>query len=242
MRVRALFRYPIKGMAGESCPHSWLTPGHAIPGDRASALLRADRPLSTPTQWAPKRHFMQGMYTTLFSRIAIDWQPDYAEFRLGEHQLTLNRPIQSDPALAEWLAQHDPNLPPLRLVWRDEGWADLETPLWSIINPKTVEAIAEATGTLSNPARYRGNLWLDEVPAYEELTWVNRILRIGGVLCRVIEPIVRCKATEVNWSGTRDIGFLDQLETVSQDLVCGVYVETLTAGQICIDDTVEVLP
>lgn len=242
MHVSALFRYPIKGMAGEACQHYSLIPGHAIPGDRRSALMRADRPLTHTTDWAPKRHFMQGMYTTLLSQIAIDWSPEYAAFKLGTHQLTLPRPVESGSDLSDWLAQLDPSLPPLTLVSRDQGWADLAQPLWSIINLSTVQAIAEATSTQPNPARYRGNLLLEGAAAYEELTWINRTLRLGSVLCRVVEPIVRCKATEVNWSGSRDAGFLDRLETVSPDLVCGLYVETLTEGQISINDRLELLP
>ena len=54
MQIEALWRYTLKGMAGESCSFFDLAPNMGISGDRQFALMRADRPLADIAQWAPK--------------------------------------------------------------------------------------------------------------------------------------------------------------------------------------------
>lgn len=240
MQIGALWRYPVKGMAGESCPFFDLAPKIGISGDRQFALMRADRPLANVTQWAPKRHFMQGMYTTLLSQVRILWHAETVRLTYKEQTLELPRPLVQTTALCDWLAHLDPSLPHLRLIDHVHGWADVSRPVWSVINPSTVQAIADATGTAFSMARYRGNVWLDHLAAFEELSWVGRTVMCGSVQCRVVEPIVRCKATEVNWLGSRDLGFLDRLEQISPDLVCGVYLETLSPGRLSVGDPISI--
>ena len=240
MQIEALWRYPLKGMAGESCSFFDLAPNMGIPGDRQFALMRADRPFADIAQWALKRHFMHGMYTTLLSQITIRWQTDAVRFDYGDEALELPRPLDQTTALCDWLAHLDSSLPQLSLVNHVRGWADVSQPVWSMINPSTVQAIADATGTPFSMARYRGNAWLNQVAPFEELNWVGRIIECGAVRCRVVEPIVRCKATEVNWLGSRDLGFLDQLETISPDLVCGIYLETLSSGRLHLGDSISI--
>jgi len=240
MKIEALIRYPIKGMAGEACRAWALRPGHGAPGDRRHALMRADRPIEDLTSWAPKRHFMQGMYTTTLSMVRIDWTEDRVRFETASaHYQTARNAI--DQGLADWLAGIDPALAGLRVLTRPAGWRDVPNPYLSLLNPATVRAIADQTGTTNQMARYRGNLWVRSVPAFAEYDWIGRTLQMGGVELRVVEPIVRCKATELPGNGERDRGFLDRLETVSPDLHCGVYVEVVSGGEIALGDPVWLL-
>ncbi|HET9663424.1 MAG TPA: hypothetical protein VFP00_04285, partial [Burkholderiales bacterium] len=54
--------------------------------------------------------------------------------------------------------------------------------------------------------RFRSNVVIEGVPAWEEQSWVGKTLRIGDVVFDVAKPKVRCLATHANPdTGRRDV-------------------------------------
>jgi uncharacterized protein YcbX len=45
--------------------------------------------------------------------------------------------------------------------------------------------------------RFRPNIVVSGCPAWAEFGWVGKQIKIGGVVMRVLEPTVRCPATQV---------------------------------------------
>ncbi|SDQ34733.1 MOSC domain-containing protein [Leucobacter chromiiresistens] len=83
--------------------------------------------------------------------------------------------------------------------------------------PAGVDAVASdsthglAPGALLDDRRFRSNIVIDGVDAWEELDWSGRV-RIGELEFRVAEPIVRCLATHANpETGERDARVLTTL-------------------------------
>src|SRR4029434_7141820 len=71
-----------------------------------------------------------------------------------------------------------------------------------------------ATAAVSE-LRFRSNIALEGLGAWEELRWVGRKVRIGTVTFDVIRPKVRCLATHANpTTGERDVPILTTLTTV----------------------------
>jgi hypothetical protein len=63
--------------------------------------------------------------------------------------------------------------------------------------------------------RFRSNMALEGLGAWEELSWVGRKVRIGTVTFDVVRPKVRCLATHANpTTGERDVPILTTLTTV----------------------------
>jgi uncharacterized protein YcbX len=63
-----------------------------------------------------------------------------------------------------------------------------------IVNANTVRALATAAGVPIDPRRFRPNLILDGLAAWEEFTWVGREIRIGGAATlTVLDRTVRCE-------------------------------------------------
>ena len=83
-----------------------------------------------------------------------------------------------------------------------------------------------------HPERYRGNLLIDGVDPFEELSWIGRTLQIGNATFEVVEPIVRCRATECDWNGTRTANFLDRLDRQLDTNVCGLFLRSLDNSEI----------
>jgi hypothetical protein len=63
--------------------------------------------------------------------------------------------------------------------------------------------------------RFRSNMALEGLDAWEELNWVGRQVRIGTVTLDVVRPKVRCLATHANpTTGERDVPMRTTLTTV----------------------------
>jgi uncharacterized protein YcbX len=63
--------------------------------------------------------------------------------------------------------------------------------------------------------RFRSNIALEGLDAWEEQRWVGRQVRIGTVIFDVVRPKVRCLATHANpTTGARDVPILTTLTTV----------------------------
>jgi uncharacterized protein YcbX len=72
------------------------------------------------------------------------------------------------------------------------------------------ESLATVAAATGNPelgeARFRSNIAIEGVDAWEEQDWVGRRLRIGNVEFDVVRPKVRCLATHANpCTGERDV-------------------------------------
>ena len=73
-------------------------------------------------------------------------------------------------------------------------------------------ALANAEGS---ELRFRSNIALEGLEAWEEQSWVGRKVRIGTVEFDVVRPKVRCLATHVNpTTGERDLPILTTLTKV----------------------------
>ena len=71
---------------------------------------------------------------------------------------------------------------------------------------------------------------------FEELSWVGRTLQIGKATFEVVEPIVRCRATEYDWYGSRTTDFLDRLDRQLNTDICGLFLRSLDDSEIVESD------
>ncbi len=82
-----------------------------------------------------------------------------------------------------------------------------------------------------------GPLYLDDVPPWEEFTWIGRELAVGGARLRVVERIERCAATNVDpETGARDRNLPLALRKGFGHADMGVYAEVVAGGDIAIGD------
>lgn len=135
----------------------------------------------------------------------------------------------------------NPYLGEFTLETLETGFTDEPDSYASLVSQSTVTAIAKATRTSNYPERYRGNLLIAGVPPFEELSWVGKTLKIGSATFEVIEPIVRCKATEYDWHGSRTDGFLDRLNQKFDTDTCGLFLRAVTDGKIETNDQLKIL-
>jgi len=244
--LERICRYPVKGFAGQNLDKAALAPGRGLPYDRHLAIVSGNRP-ETPAigGWVPSRTFIQN---TVFDDLLtfdcrFDPERDHLEFarRDGDRiRICLNVADDlkaANTVLARWFRGGP--LGAVHLVRQsvEHGFWDYTDSMISIINLQSVESLARGAGQKLDPARFRGNLYIAGLPAWEEFSWTGKIVRVGETELQIIRPILRCAATSVDpESGVRDFNVPGLMQQKFGHAFCGVYARVISPGPIRIGD------
>jgi len=107
----------------------------------------------------------------------------------------------------------------------------------SFINLASVRALEEAIGEPVDPLRFRANVYVDGLPAFDESFWLDRSFTIGGAEFRGVLPTKRCAATEVNpVTARRDLPIPRLLMQHFGHSIMGMYATTVAGGRVARGD------
>ena len=225
-RVAALWRYPVKSMAGEALDAvdvSW----HGLTGDRRWGFVR------------------EGLERSGFPWLTIRERSDLWRFRPSfvdptspDRSATIvttpdgERLDVTDPALAAQLGHG------ARVIRQNRGVFDA-SPL-SLITTQTVEQLAAHAGRELEALRFRPNLVIEaaaDLPFAED-GWVGATLRVGGVRLRVDRRDGRCVVVNVDpRTAERDPRVLKAI-AAERGGCAGVYAATVEPGRVAVGDPV----
>jgi uncharacterized protein YcbX len=103
----------------------------------------------------------------------------------------------------------------------------------SFVNLASVRDFAGRVGRDVDPLRFRGNVHLEGLAAWDEFALVGREFSLGGVRFRGTAPTERCAATEVEpGSGRRDLPVPQLLSSTYGHEYMGFYAEVLEGGTV----------
>ena len=244
--VRALWRHPIKGHGREALETVDLTPGRTMPWDRRWAVAH-EAAKSEGTEWAHCANYSRG--SKVPALMAIDARVNEAD---GTVTLTHpdRPPLGFDPdheadRFLDWVRPLMPaNRAQSTAIHRvpGRGMTDSDFPSISLINLASHRDLAARMGQDLSPLRWRCNIHVDGLNAWEEFDWIGKCLRIGTVELEVRERIRRCLATTANPdTGLRDADILGALNTHHGHQDFGVYAVVTRGGRVSTGDKVEVL-
>ncbi|MDO6484637.1 MAG: MOSC N-terminal beta barrel domain-containing protein [Shimia thalassica] len=244
--VAALWRHPIKSHGRESLDRVSLSEGQTMPWDRRWAVTH-ESAKTDGSDWAPCMNFSRGAKAP--SLMAISAKSDETS-----GIVTLSHPELSDLSFdpdgnpnvfLEWVR---PIMPENRaqsagiVRVADRGMTDTDFPSISLLNLASNEALSAAMQTPLSMDRWRGNIILDGLNAWEEKNWPGKTLRIGDVELEIREEITRCLATTANpETGVRDADTLKTLSETFGHREFGVYGVVTKGGDITVGDKVEVI-
>ena len=141
------------------------------------------------------------------------------------------------------LASHPERLP-LRVV--GDGvtprYQDQEPGYVTLHGRASLAALAAATDSDPSEHRFRSNIAIDGLDAWEEQNWVGRSVRIGDVVFEVVSAKTRCLATHANpLTGERDLPIMPMLLRAfpSERPTFAVAMTTQRGGTIRVGDKVE---
>ena len=250
INVAALWRHPIKSHGREEIQTVTLVKGQTMPWDRHWAVthdaskINADSPA-----WVRCRNFMIGASTPALAGIWAELDEATATVTLrhdaiGQHTFCPDDPTELAGFLA-WvlpLCPADKRHPTGIASVPARGMTDTDYPSISIMTQTSHNAVEDQIGGPVEQARWRGNIWLDGVEAWDEFNWIGRTLHIGQTQLYVSAPIKRCKHTMANpHSGLRDKDTLGVLRDGWNHQNFGIYATVIKGGKISTNDTVEVI-
>jgi len=228
-RVAALWRYPVKSMAGErvdAAEVSW----HGLAGDRRWAFIR-DGQVRSGFPWLTIRELPE----------LAHYRPWFADPERPNASATLVRGPSgcefdvADPALA---AEFGPGV---RVIKQNRGVFDT-MPL-SLLTAGTLASLGRLVGLDLVPERFRPNIFVEAIMGdFPEDAWVGRNLRIGGLRVRVDQHDQRCVMPTIDPVTLVAEPAILRAIAQERDGRLGVYGSTVEPGRIAVGDPVELEP
>jgi uncharacterized protein YcbX len=247
-RLATIYRYPVKGLSAAPLDRARLTPGGTLPGDRAWAIAHgstefdaaAPKPMS-------KRKFLQLMESERLATLASRLEADDITLTIERDGRQVARGRLDQPVGRKLIEQFlDAYMEAdirgaVRIVSAPgHHFADHPRPMVSLINRASVADLERVAGAPVDPMRFRGNLYLEDLPAWAEFDWLGREVAVGQeVRIQVVERIERCAAINVApTTGARDMNLPRQLQRGFGHVDMGVYAVVTRGGTIAAGDAV----
>lgn len=247
--IAAIYRYPVKGMTPERLEKVAVAAGQTLPFDRAYAIENGG-PRFDPEAPAhlPKINFLMLMRDERLA--ALDARFDEADRTLTIHragkqvargalETKLGRQM-IEQFLAAYM-QAELRGAPKVVSAPGHSFSDVAARCVHIVNLASVRDLERVTGKTIDPLRFRPNVVLDGLPAWQEFTWIGKRLTIGNVALDVFKRTQRCDATNVDpRTAARDMAIPSWLMRHFGHNDFGVYAMVATAGSLENGATVEV--
>jgi len=237
--ITSLYRYPVKGLSPERLPDVALAAGRTFPGDRAYALENGPSGFDgAAPSYLPKIKFLMLMKQERLARLKTRYDDASGVLTIVQNdQSQVSGCLRTPEGCREIEAffadrfADDLRGPPKVLFSDGFSFSDVAEKCVSIINLESVRDLEHKIGHPIDPLRFRGNIYVDGLPAWSEFDWVGHNLQAGAVSLSVFARIQRCAATNVDpTSGVRDQKIPNTLMEQYGHMDCGVYATVTSNG------------
>jgi uncharacterized protein YcbX len=245
--IKALYRYPVKGLSPQALARTALAVGQTVPADRLYAIENGPIGFDPAAPaYFPKQRFLMLMRNERLAALKTDYDE-------ASHTLTIHhegreaargdlRTAEGRATIERFFAAYcadELRGPPKVLYGDGHSFSDVAKKVVSIINLGSVAAVEAACGAPVDPLRFRANIYVSGWPAWHEFDLIDRTLAVGGTRLKMVKRIVRCAATNVDpQSGVRDLTIPKTLMQSFDHMDCGVYAEVVSAGEIAVGDQI----
>jgi uncharacterized protein YcbX len=246
-QITGLYRYPVKGLSPEPLPHVALEAGKTFPADRRYAIENGPSGFDPKAPaWLPKPYFLMLMRNERLAGLQT-------HFEDHTHLLTIRKDgevaacgdletVEGRAAIEQFFTANfagELKGPPKVLASEGHSFSDVARKVVSIINLASLVAIEGLVDWPVHPLRFRANIYVTGWPAWHEFELLDRTLAIGDARLKVVKPIVRCAAVNVDpETAVRDLEIPRTLERRLGHADCGIYAEVIAGGTIGIGDEI----
>lgn len=249
-RIASIVRYPVKGLPGVPADGDVaLTAGRGLRWDRSHAIENGRVRITARDEWNSREGYFHVARYEEIVRFGVGL--DGAEGDAPTLTLTapdgrsaetsLGDAPTDDSALGALLRDalsSGPHGHPRLVRSGVTGLWDWPDAHLSFINLATVRALGEAADAPVDPRRFRGNVLLEDLPAWGELGLIGRRFRVGDAELEFFQPTDRCRATTIDPErGVSDLNVPGLLASRFGHMYCGVYARVVTAGRMRAGDT-----
>ncbi|MFQ4145446.1 MOSC domain-containing protein [Chlorogloeopsis sp. ULAP02] len=255
--VHQLFIYPFKGLSAHQCDRVNLQVGHGIPGDRAFALMYKQDITdtdSTTVPWMKKHNFaiqndwhglaaLDCFYESASGNLTVKRKG--VELLFANTNTTKGRDLISAfftgylAGIYPSQAARHPHRAPLQLVgeFHKTRYPDREAVHISLVSRETINHLSELAIQPIDVLRFRPNIVVESVPAWQEFDWVGQEIQIGTARIAITARINRCLNINVNpETGERDINLLSLLQKHFHHTQTGVLAQVINDGSVAIGE------
>ena len=110
----------------------------------------------------------------------------------------------------------------------------------SLINLNSIKDFEKKIGEKVELQRFRANFYVDGIEAWEERSWIDKIIKIDKVSFKVEKNIPRCVAINLKpKTDDNSLNLLQSLKKVYNHFYMGVYLRPLGDGKINVGDSVQ---
>jgi uncharacterized protein len=248
--IRAIYRYPVKGLSAERLGAAALARGQTLVGDRCYAIENGASGFNPDAPaYLPKQRFLMLMKNERLARLETSYQDGSRLLTIRHERRAVVRGDLGTPggraAIERFFADFcadELRGPPRILQAAGHSFSDVARKVVSIINLASVAAIEGMVGggRPVDPLRFRANLYIEGWPAFAEFGLLGRDIAVGETArLRVVKRIVRCAATNVApGTGQRDLDIPATLLRTLDHADCGVYAEVIADGEVAAGDAV----
>lgn len=254
IRVKQLFTHPVKGLTPQLETRVNFRVGHGIPGDRAFALLYepTDSESADPiVPWMKKKNFAMQCDRPELAALACEYEPSTGVLTVRREGVDLLHADANTPSgraqishfFSEYLttvSEQDVQQCRLRLVGDGNGttrYPDREPVHLSLVSTATLERLGELAGAFIDSRRFRPNIVIEGVSAWEEFDWVGQEIEIGTARILVTARLPRCLNIDVHPdTGERDIALFSLLQKTFNHKDTGVLATVIQDGTVVVGD------
>ena len=109
----------------------------------------------------------------------------------------------------------------------------------SLLNVQSIIDFQKKIGKEIEVPRFRGNICIDGLKAWEERNWIGKIIKINDISFKVEKNIPRCVAINLKpKTDNNSLNLLHSLKKTYNHFDMGIYLTPLNDGKIKISDTV----
>ena len=246
-RLQAIYRYPVKGLSPQQLDTVAVETGRTLPFDRAYAIENGIRRFDEKAPvHLPKSAFLMLMRDERLALLDT-------RFAAATHKLTIERAGRRvvegrlneaagrrliEQFFAAFMEAEARGVPRI-LSAADHSFSDVPDKCVSINNLASVREIARVLGRPVDPLRFRGNLYLEGLPAWREFDWIGEEIAIGASRLSCFKRIQRCAATNVDpQTAKRDMQIPRTLAKSFGHMDCGIYAAVAQGGELATGDLV----
>lgn len=247
--VAQIRRYPLKGLTAETLEDVDLSPGETLPHDRRFALALGSTPVDGPRiGWLPKTSFLSLVNQEKLAKLRTRFEPEgnILTVERGGKQVArgdVTTPVgraMIEEFFAAFMGEAARGRPKLVEAAQGDVLSNHSNAVISIINLASVKDLERVAGKPINPARFRGNIYLEGLDPWAEFDWIGKEIAIGGARLEITQRIERCAATNVDpETAERDLNIPKDLQRGFGHVDMGVYGRVTGGGRVAAGDRLD---
>ena len=258
-RVVALYRYPLKGFTPEECDTLTVLSEGRIAGDRVLGIRFADTQ-EPDDAWSRKQGMVALINTPGLASLRVTLDTKASRLRIGlgtsvlvDELLNPEGRRRISAVLADYLLKLDenpltdhPERLPLRVIGDGHAprYHDDESGRITLHGRESLRSLEDVLGKDVSELRFRSNIAVEGLTAWEEQSWVGHKIRVGVVEFDLVKPKTRCLATHANpTTGKRDLPILTTLthKMGQENPTFAVAMTSRSGGEIRVGDQVTLI-